>query len=619
MTSSILLFTFSPVQSFIAEARRAADLYTGSQILVQLAQKAGEVIRQHAKDKKLIYPTKLAADVPNKIVAQISWENCEMVAQEAQQAMLTHWKKLAREARETFEKETLLPFDPSIWERQIADDYLWEVYWSAASLEGRDYKAAYAEAEAGLVATKFTRLFTQPFTQKNSKKEIGEFGFKDTLSGKREALRNSRSGKEYWQAITQSNSDITPIKVRPNGRERLDALGIIKRFHPELAEKETAPFSGFPSTSSIASLDYLELIRSDIKNYREALTNLFGKKSRLMRVREVNKNIADEDIPTSKFPYDGDFLYMETLTLNRLQSDYGLSKANIENHLQGDSGAKTQLKKLQDKYGKPSPYYAIIKLDGDSMGKCLRDLDEQGHRDFSEKLSEFITKVKELASNSQYHACVIYNGGDDVLAMASLSKAVEFARDMTKEFKRIMAQWEVTASAGIVITHHLSPLSNALREVDKAEKKAKELDGKNAACVTVLRRSGETLQMVSKWDQVSKFPDFVKLFAEKELASKLPYDIAQASYALWNAGDLSAEDIKRLDDMSAAEIKRLVKRHGMPNIKEPDETKRQDLKNKWIVDRADELHMWAKNMPRQIEELANWLSLARFVAQGGRT
>lgn len=40
---------------------------------------------------------------------------------------------------------------------------------------------------------------------------------------------------------------------------------------------------------------------------------------------------------------------------------------------------------------------------------------------------------------------------------------------MANQFKEIVGG---SASAGIVITHHLSPLSNALKQVRKAEEKA---------------------------------------------------------------------------------------------------------------------------------------------------
>jgi CRISPR-associated protein Cmr2 len=623
MNDSLLLFTFSPVQPFIAEARRAADLYTGSQILVELAKAAAEAIGT----SRLIYPAqdengKLPQDIPNKLVARVPWEDCETIADKARQALLKHWKKLAEEARAAFEKEAGLPFDHSIWDRQTADVYLWEIYWSAVLLPAEDqYKPAYAEAEAALNATKYTRQFIQPSMQKpNGEKVFGESGFKDTLSGKRESLHaEGQSGSEYWFQVGRVEQ-ITPIKIRPSmgdntetgrPRERLDALGVIKRFHPKLSEKGVAPFRGFPSTSSIASLDYLtraqKLAEAKLREHAEAVFSLLGKKEKYY--------VRDEK---EIWRFDGDLLYPETFTAKRFERDYGIE--NVERLLLNK--ARGTLSELiahkvtaTDKLGGPSPYYAIIKLDGDDMGKHIRACNTKDeHKRFSEKLSEFAAKVKELANDPQYHACVIYNGGDDVLAIASLRKAIEFAKAMADKFNEIMEK-KATASAGIVITHHLSPLSNALRQVQKAEEKAKEQDGKNAVCVTVLRRSGETLQMVSKWDQMDKFAAFVDLFAKDELASKLPYDIAQASYALPSA-----------DEKSKAEISRLIKRHSAPKIAESDEAKRQELKKQWIIDRATELYLWAVSLPPefqereyQIEGLANWLSLARFVSQGGRT
>lgn len=591
MTSSLLLFTFSPVQSFIAEARRAADLYTGSQILVALAKAATESLRANGAD--IIYPASLTDDVPNKIVAKVSWETLETEenpAKKANDALLARWKNIAQEARGNFkfQKDTLFN---QIWQTQIEnDDYLWEVYWVASILQDRDYKTAYKEAENALVAVKFSRQFSQ----------AQEAGFKDTLGGKRQALRSTtEDGRKYWQAAYNSGK-FAPAKLRPG--ERLDSIGLVKRFRDlETATKaELNPFYGFPSTSSVASADFLEKARSQLKGYKAALEKLGAQVNGFTNIRD------DPD-----FPYDGDLLYRETLTPKRLKDDHGIRYSNGELCKEEDlSVPRSILDELYKAIGmKPSPYYAIIKLDGDDIGKRIRSCKtKEEHERFSQKLSEFAAEVKKLAANPYYHARIIYNGGDDVLAMASLSKAIEFANAMAERFKDTMKEWNATASAGVVITHHLSPLSNALRQVQKAEEKAKEQDGKASVCVTVLRRSGETLQMVSKWNQMGKFPTFVGLFENDELSSKLPYDIAQASFALSKTNKMSGEELKQMDEMSAAEIRRLVKRHSPSKVGDTDKQQR-----------ASELFEWAKTMPRQIEELANWLSLARFISQGGRT
>lgn len=595
MTDSLLLFTFSPIQSFIAEARRAADLYTGSQILVELAKAAAESIGT----KRLIYPAldekgNLPADIPNKLVAKVPWEDCEAIAAEARAALLKRWRELADEARKEFLDKTKLPFDMDIWNRQIGDDYLWEIYWSAASLDGREYKAAYDEAERGLAAAKFTRAFSQHL----------EPGFKDTLSGRREALHpKDQNGREYWWKVGNIKA-ITPITIRPSTgtrpRERLDAIGVIKRFHPTLSEKKVEPFRGFPSTSSIASWSFLEHARQFAK---DALAEHRERVKALLPDPKYEVRPDDPD-----WPFDGDLLYLETLRPKRLESDYGKKEGD---YVAADlEAAQASLRKLyaalkqaarekQDPtiQTRPSPYYAIIVLDGDDMGKYLRTLDEPGHRRFSADLRNFSAEVPKIAE--KHLARVIYNGGDDALAFAPLDTAFPFARALAETFREKTGR---TASAGIAIAHHLAPLGTALRAARRAEGLAKGLrDKKNAVCIIALKHSGEPIEVRSGWETVDGLlEEMVSRFRRDEISSRLPYDLARSAYALPDA-----------DDKFESELRQLLKRHWQKGKSEDKAASARDLSLR--------LRQWAASFPEDsAAQLANWLALARFIAKGGR-
>lgn len=585
MSDAILIFTFSPVQSFIVEARRAADLYTGSQILVELAQAAGKALDA----KRLIYPSELTEDVPNKLVVRVPWEECEALAMEARAALIQRWRELADEARDNFAR-IKLPFTEAIWQRQLADDYLWETYWSAANLDGRDYPEAYAKAESGLAAAKFTRLFNQAL----------EPGFKDTLSGRRQALcTENEDGNAYWFKVGMI-PEITPIKIRPSTdkrpRERLDAIGLIKRFSG-IAEKAVPPFHGFPSTSSMASASFLESARKyspALKAYRDTITALLPE-----RKYKIQDNEA--------WPYDGDLFFPETLRPKRLESDYGKKISDDDSRLRS---AQTALKDLYDAVGKsaqtdksavtrPSPYYAIIVLDGDNMGEHIRSQKTADqHRAFSTQLREFSREVRTLAE--KHLAKVIYNGGDDVMAMAPLKTAFSFARELAVLFH---AKTECTASAGIALAHHLSPLSNVLQNARRAENKAKELENKNAICIVALKRSGEPIEVQSKWDAVGNIlEELIGQFEEDEISSKLPYDVNRSAYGLPQAD-------KKLE----AELRRLLKRHG----------RTKDFRENQAAPLAAHLCRWANSFSsnldnQQADQLADWLALARFIAKGGR-
>lgn len=609
MTDSLLLFTFSPVQSFIAEARRAADLYTGSQILVELAKAAAESIGWG----NVIYPAS-QEDIPNRIVARVPSDKAAEIAEKAREALLSKWGEIANSAlaekHEIDGKQEENPFFQhipknddvwkKIWERQTADTYLWEIFWSAAELKddtSESYRKTYEEAEGLLIAAKFNRSFQQ----------AEEPGFKDSLSGKREALHpQGKDGKEFWTSISGATSNIAPIQIRPDGRERLDAIGVIKRFSRVTREKRLPPFNNFSSTSSVASADFLETVKEldALSAYQTAVEKFFLRKEKY-QVRKESK----------EWKYDGDFFYEETLTSQRMENDYSLKVKDADLRdatvqLQKlYTAAKEATKSKKDNLtvrAKPSPYYAIIVLDGDNMGDRIRACGSaEEHRKFSEAIAAFASGVGVIARNN--FAYVIYNGGDDVLAMTPLSTAFKFAKELAAEFK---SKTGSTASAGIAVTHHLSPLGAALRAAREAEKTAKAVTGKSAVCVVLRRRSGEPVEMVSKWDDEEGLVALlIEYFMDDGcLSSQFAYDLtadARAGSALPPEAQLAL-------------IERLVKRHKTKKLPDPKLF-------------ANRLHCWSKLMdgyvphlsdngariPQGMAELGKWLSLARFVAQGG--
>jgi len=598
MTDSILIFTFSPVQSFISEARRTADLYVGSRILVELATAAGRAIVENGgggrEDRPLIYPAVLEAqDVPNKLVARVPWERAEEIAAKARQALLDKWKEIAATACDWL-KEKGPPPDQTwseIWERQIGRH--WEVYWSVALWDG-DYVPAYRLASRGLDAAKRTRAFDPS--------EEGDR--KDSLSGRRTALRlggTKQDARWYWGQIA---GQVEPARLRPEGKERLDAIGAVKRFC-ELARKK-----GFASTSSVAAADYVAMLDrapQEVMAHQRAVEDLLG-------------NCLHPLNTSASWPYDGNLLYEETFTRARLREDYNLQTP--DQHLL--DRAKATLRNLFTATERqPSPYYAIIVLDGDNMGAQVAACESaEQHRELSEKLSRFARTVgnglgRQGEGSWGYHAQLVYNGGDDVLVLSPLAEALDLAQRLAGEFEQTVG---ATASAGIAIAHHLYPLDAALRAARRAEKQAKGVEGKAALCVHVLKRSGQTREMRSRWqDMGDNMARLVELFRDDsdggaQLAAGLAYDLLAVAPALPEA-----------DDKLAAELRRLLRRHRNRRHPQPLSETQCQL---W----ACQLRAWAASMPgaepefsaqqgemgNQTEELGHWLTLAHWIAQGGR-
>jgi len=567
MSDAILVFTFSPVQSYIAEARRAADLFTGSRILVLLARASAEAIIRAGGT--MIYPASLTGDVPNKLLASVPWEQAESVAELAKNALITKWKEIAQEALIQLEGKSPAPDAEwhEIWNRQV--DRQWEIHWAAAALENQTYPQAFDAANRALESAKRLRAF----------EPSEEDGVKDTLSGRRSALRNKElSAKDYWTRIADQ---VVSARLRPKGRERLDAIGAIKRF----CALANTPF---PSTSTVASADFLERIRNNsgvnpvLHTYVQRLDGLG-----CFRVRQ-----------DPVWPFDGDLLYQETLTFDTLKDDYRLTNVTDAQLLSCQSACRDVYQAAGG--DQPTKYYALIVFDGDNMGKRVSacpTVDDS--RNFSQTLDLFSSRVQQMsAPGNPDQASVIYNGGDDVMAMVPLSRAIPFALKLADAFYQCTGN---SGSAGIVVAHHTYPLSAVLRTAHDAEFLAKEVPDKNAVCVQVLKRSGETLTVSGHWaDLMPVFENIVNHLKTKALSSKFAYEVEAEARTVTAIPDPQAWD---------AMLRRLINRHRTNQLANPASV-------------AQELTQWAQNLENTqpaagLHQLGQWLLLARFIAMGG--
>jgi len=572
MTSAVLVFSLGPVQSFIAEARRAADLFTGSTILSELAKAAAQAIGTG----KLVYPASVKdVNVPNVLVACLPAEEAPSVAQRAQDALRQRWHEIADSAKQKFAELGVVDetFD-AIWNRQLEN--FWEIYWTIAE-DTDDYTDAYVRARAALDALKRSRLFAPS----------EEPGIKDTLSGQREALHSANQTsyqdvKSFWARIAKSPK-VGPSRLRPKGRERLDAIGATKRFC-DLANKS------FPSTSTVAVLDFIRRAQqcalNELHAHRGAVAELLG--SCAYQPRD-----SDPD-----WPFNGDLLFEETFTPNRLEDSYALAQPDREKL----NAARQTLKALYKAVGdSPSTYYALLVFDGDDMGqrisKCLQQSNpRQAHTQLSRSLVVFAQRVREIFKDAP--ECLIYNGGDDVMAFLPIEWALDKAKALASAFETVARQDAPvygTASAGLVLVHHLHPLDAALRAARAAEAQAKQMPGKAALCITALKRSGEQVNAVTKWNDLDRLKLLVDSMKQGHLASSFVSD------AMLNLEAIPSDSL----DMLGMELRRQARRHGAEAWVKRGEADQL----------AEQLTNWADRLPSKAEDLRNWINIARFIVR----
>lgn len=206
--------------------------------------------------------------------------------------------------------------------------------------------------------------------------------------------------------------------------------------------------------------------------------------------------------------------------------------------LAGDEEAGTSIPFLESFHPQVQPLLA-------NAGGLLRDYARQRrpvspnrHLVISGALNDFSQTVVPWVVGREHAGRLIYAGGDDVMAMLPVADALSAAARLRAAYSgqgqdvlsakrserwgklllskgfaylngRLMRMMgpRATASCGIVIAHHQTPLSIVLRELRQAERAAKNfrrcINGKpvdrNAWHITVLKRSGGRLDLSGDW------------------------------------------------------------------------------------------------------------------------
>jgi CRISPR-associated protein Cmr2 len=302
-----------------------------------------------------------------------------------------------------------------------------------------------------------------------------------------------------------------------HGAERLCGVGLLKRWgvQPDAARGRT--LKGFFSTPHLAALPLMLGIdgeaNQEIRESWRALCAAAGPAKEDLDVMPGRR--------TGLFgETDGAILFprrlSETLADCGHPRDSQLTQAALE-------ALKGFLKKAGR--GEPIPYYAILVADGDGMGQIINDqqLPEQ-HRALSRKLDGFARDARRIVEEEEHHGCLIYSGGDDVLAFLPLHQAIECALALAQRFAKLP---DATLSAGLAIVHYIDSMSAALEVARDAEKIAKRLPGKNALAVALDKRSGETTVVCDRWEALApRLLDLAALHEAEAIPDKAGYELA---------------------------------------------------------------------------------------------
>lgn len=566
---AIIYFAIGPVQDFIASARTARDLWAGSRLLSYLSQQAQDYLLNSAKP---IYPNRfipksenyLVSSFPNKfsVLVEGNLTEAETLAKQTEQFVRAEWTKVATAVHSELQK--LVPASWSgwdkLWDKQISG--LLEIYWVCTNVVEGEQQAARQEAAALLDARKRLRYFSN---------YEGDNREKDTLDGlleqlgprQNEAETTRREGvHQFWKAFQEAvnGRQAKNVIARLSRNERLSAVNLVKRFawdyffRQELISKfdgsKQAAHLPIPSTADIAIAAWRDQLRQLMRIDGElvnALSSFLSNKDLLDFLESTGENFSRPNLGLTERlqELDGRYFYPEFYDI---EPDTELtSEAEKQEQSKTRVAAKKALSAFNDflkgkaypTLGYPPRYFAVLRLDGDQMG--TRVAESENPAGISDLLSEYAKKVREITESNL--GKVIYTGGDDALVLLPCENLLGCATKLQQAYLSLglplLSGEPATVSMGAAIAHYKYPLQKTLLAAQEAQNRAKtpNIYDRDALAITVLKRSGETIETGSNW-QIDTSPVFQTLdelrqnFYTGRISSRLPYRLRQETFSL---------------------------------------------------------------------------------------
>ena len=241
--------------------------------------------------------------------------------------------------------------------------------------------------------------------------------------------------------------------------------------------------------------------------------------------------------------FNSEVVYPESWTsVKALSKVYGWSEGYVKGVLSKKFGDPDEfvadvrglLEKVSKAVGKPRAYYAILKMDGDNMGKVISGkrgmLGVEAYLETTSNVENFKKPVTPPVHQTITRSLA---GGDDVLALLPPDRAVEVAFRLQGEFREDWDGFDYlqgrtrSMSGGILIVHYKEPLYHAYSLVSGLEHLAKE-SGRNALAIGYLTHSGSYYRVVVNWDvfEGEALKKLLELLGEEDkLSTKFIYEV----------------------------------------------------------------------------------------------
>jgi len=401
--------------------------------------------------------------------------------------------------------------DAKRFREQLKD--VWDFSYAAVAMQGEeDFPRARARAMEILAATENTRCFGQ---------SMGPPGLpKSSLDGRRDTV---------WNSVGPPAESSLGKRLRLSAGEHLDAVGLTKRIG-----KDTR---AFPSVSRIAAEPWLASLSEGDRQSLAAHCAAMVPHGLI----QINKE---------RYPAFGQFAYEATVVYPSREKEIW-EEEGPPNEVHRRLIAERD--RLLAKYGEASPYFAILAADGDNLTMALNQAGTvEAHRDFSVLLSKFTERCRKIVQQ-RFHGCVIYAGGDDLLALLPVTEAIACAKELHEEFGAMMGG--PTLSVAVVIGHHLESLEDHVGRAFSALFNDAKKPDRDGLAIHYYPRGGASVSVRGQWRGgiSDRLEQATAAYAGGAIPHRLAYEIQDLvlHYRDWDqtdallAGAIGA-DLKRL-------------------------------------------------------------------------
>jgi hypothetical protein len=568
--ADLVVVALPGVQRFLEEARSTSDVSAASGIYSALARRVVDSLGAEPGGQ-LVLPVRRAASarpdappsgqdrdlgLPNRIVALLPPGTGAAAARRASEAAHEAWQGWVRQVMRP------APGGPLPQTQGFP-----RVYWVCIPEHPDGYQAQWQQAQKLLAARRRIRDF----------QAVPEDDWRQ---------RVLCSQTPRWPAERKAPPGVPSFERRTP----LSAVGWVKRRWRHISEA-----SGFPSTASIASAPYRQAVLRrladpevssavrDLDQARQAVEDVLGSSGRETPVPGLEPMIPHGGPGVWLARSGGPWVYPEQWRPETLAREADADPARDGPEQAARFGravrdgyqASRRLRELMAQSGGQAPplasYLAVVVQDLDSMGLFLSgradavsgqkiEIDPNEHGRVSRDLLLVAQRQSDVLKTEGLLAVPVYAGGDDLLAFAPASTAIDAARACHTEIPPTLP----TASTAVLFFHYHASIQQAMREARSLLEQAKQaVRDKHALAVGYLRRSGVSAASIQPWiAQDGSSAELFGLFArerEPRLSPGLLADLQR------DAGELAelAEVSQRLHrPLYAAELTRLVRRHA---------------------------------------------------------